>query len=114
MTNIDNIIKLCQKTAMKSPCKYKVSCVLVDRNGNVVSTGFNFMSVNSKKYGTFSIHAEMNALSKVRKPSNNLTAFIYRKNGRPIHPCPTCLNLLRAYGIKNIWHSDGEKLGILK
>ena len=106
--DINKILTACIRAAKKSPCKYKVSCVLVDNRGRIVATGFNFTSTNSKRYGTFSIHAEMQALSKVRKPSTNLTAFIYRKNGRMITPCHSCAVILKAYGITTVWHTAGN------
>ena len=58
--------------------------------------------------GKPTIHAEMDALSKVRKPSNNLTAFIYRRKGKIITPCRACQKLLDTYGIINVWHSAGR------
>lgn len=106
--NISDIMRVAEKVAQKSTCRYKVSCVLVDDNGEVVATGYNHHSAGGRKMGKPTVHAEMDALSKVRKPSNNLTAFIFRKNGRIITPCPCCQALLEAYGIKTVWHTAGQ------
>jgi len=105
---ITELIELAERVAQKSQCRYKVSCILVDKDGDVVATGYNHHASNGRKMGKPTIHAEMDALSKVRKPSTNLTAFIYRKKGRIITPCATCQKLLDAYGIKTIWHSAGR------
>jgi deoxycytidylate deaminase len=104
---ITDLVATASKVAQKSPCRYKVSCILVDDSGNIVATGYNHHG-NGRKMGKPTIHAEMDALSKVRKPSTNLTAFIYRKNGRIITPCKACQVLLDAYGIKTVWHTAGR------
>lgn len=101
--DLDEIMTVAVKTASKSPCKYKISCILVDDNGKIVATGFNHFSINSRKMGKPTVHAEADALNKVMKPSNNITAFIYRKNSRNINPCPACRSLLKAYGVKRVF-----------
>ena len=101
--DLDEILEIAIKTADKSPCRFKVACVLVDNRGRVVATGFNRYSHNGKKMGKNTVHAEVEAISKVRKPSNNLTAFIYRKNGRDIDPCESCSIVLKAYGINKVY-----------
>lgn len=108
---ISEIMQIAERVARKSTCRYKVSCVLVDDNGEVVATGYNHHSSSGRKMGKPTVHAEMDALSKVRKPSTNLTAFIFRKNGRIITPCESCKALLEAYGIKAVWHTAGNDGG---
>jgi deoxycytidylate deaminase len=103
---IDRIIKIAEKTARKSPCRFKVSCILIDHNNQIVATGYNHPT-SGRKMGRWVVHAEVDALNKVRKPSTNLTAFIYRKNGRIITPCHSCQKILKSYGISYIWHSAG-------
>lgn len=104
--NLNEIMKCAIKTANKSKCRFKVSCVLVDKKGKIIATGFNHHAKNGRKMGKQTVHAEVNALSKVKKPSNNLVAFIYRKNGRKINPCESCAIILKAYGIKVIYCSN--------
>lgn len=99
---IQEILELAKRTADKSDVKHKVACILVDDRGNVVTTGYNHHSSRSNRLGRNTIHAECDALSKVRKPSNNLTMFLYRHNNNPIHPCPCCSTLIKAYGIKEV------------
>ena len=35
--DLDEIMAVAVKTALKSPCKYKISCILVDDNGKIVA-----------------------------------------------------------------------------
>lgn len=104
--NLNEIMKCAIKTANKSKCRFKVSCVLVDKKGKIIATGFNHHAKNGRNMGMPTVHAEVDALNKVKKPSNNLIAFIYRKNARKINPCESCSQLLRAYGIKTIYCSN--------
>lgn len=101
--DLDEILIIAKHTANKSTCRFKVSCVLVDKRGRIVATGFNHHAKNGNKMGRPTVHAEVDALNKVRKPSNNLIAFIYRKNSRKINPCPSCEKILIAYGINKIF-----------
>lgn len=100
--SIKDILEVAKKTVEKSDVKHKVACILVDDRGNIVSIGYNHHSSRSKRLGQFTIHAESDALSKVRKPSTNLTAFLYRHNNNPIHCCHCCATLMKAYGIKEV------------
>lgn len=100
--SIKELMDIAKRTADKSDVKHKVSCILIDDNGNIVTTGYNHHSIRSKRLGRNTIHAECDALSKVRKPSSNLTMFLYRHNNNPIHPCPCCVELIKAYGIKEV------------
>lgn len=101
--DLDEIMSVAVMTAMKSPCKYKISCILVDDRGKIVATGFNHHSINGRKMGRPTLHAEADALNKIIKPSYNITAFIYRKNSRNINPCTACKALLKAYGVKRVF-----------
>ena len=106
--DLDEIMDVATREASKSDCKYKVSCILVDRKGNIVAKGYNHHSVGGKM-GKWTVHAEMDAISSgIMKPSRNLIAFIYRRNGRIIHPCEACKALLKAYGITTIYHTNDE------
>ncbi len=101
--NIIELLQLAERVAQKSDVRYKIACLLVDENGEVVATGYNHHSEYPKKMGRMTVHAELDALSKVRKPSKNLTMFLYRNNNNPIHPCPCCSVLIKAYEIKNVF-----------
>ena len=100
--DLNLLFEVAKNTSKKSPCKHKVVCILVDDRDNIVSIGYNHFSSRSKILGKNTIHAECDAVSKVRKPSTNLTAFLYRHNNNPIHSCNCCAILLKAYGIKEV------------
>jgi len=100
-------IEHADKIASKSPCNFKVSCLLIDKKGKIVASGYNHHS-NIRVMGQPTVHAEFDALKKVRKPSTNLVAFIYRKNGRIITPCQSCYKILKAYGIMDVFYTAGE------
>jgi deoxycytidylate deaminase len=102
MTDIMKLLKVAIATSNKSDCKHRVACILVDDRGRIVATGYNHHSVTSKRLNQHTIHAESDALSKVKKDAGNLTAFLYRHNNNPIHPCSCCMVLLNAYGIKDV------------
>lgn len=104
--DLNKIFECAIKTANKSRCRFKVSCILVDKKGKIVATGFNHRINNGRNMGRPTIHAEVDALNKVKKPSNNLIAFIYRKNARKINPCESCAKLLKSYGIKTVYCSN--------
>jgi len=100
--SFNELIKLAELVADKSDVKHKVACILIDEKGDIVATGYNHHSYNSKRLGKRTIHAEMDALSKVRKPSKNLTMLLYRDKNKPINPCACCTVLIKAYGIKKV------------
>lgn len=106
--DLDLVMMTAKKTAEKSPCRFKVSCILVDRKGNIVATGYNHHSINSKRMGRWTVHAEVDALNKVRKPSNNLIAFIYRLRSKKINPCESCSTLLKSYGINTVYCTNED------
>jgi len=108
------ILRVAERTARKSPCRFKVSCILVDQTGDIVATGYNHYGTKKRMMGKPTVHAEVDALNKVRKPSPNLTAFIYRDNGKLITPCKSCQRLLAVYGIRTVWHSIGIGEGMKK
>ena len=102
LMNVMELMNIAIATSNKSDCKHRVACLLVDERGRIVATGYNHHSETSKKLNLHTVHAECDALSKVKKDAGNLTCFLYRHNNNPIHACPCCLVLLKAYGVKKI------------
>lgn len=101
--SFNEMLKIADLIASKSDVKnHKVACILIDENGDIVTTGYNHYSNGSKRLGRRTVHAEMDALSKVRKPSKNLSMILYRNHNRPIHPCACCSTLIKAYSIKKV------------
>lgn len=105
--DLDEVFEVAKKTASKSPCRYKVSCILVDRRGKIIRRGFNHWSTGNKM-GKRTVHAEKDALETCMKPSTGLTAFIYRSGAggatRNINCCDACRSLMKAYGIEKIFY----------
>lgn len=103
----------------RSTCaRREVGCVLVDKEGHVLATGYNGVasgdahcideypcaSVGAES-GTRhdecrAVHAEQNALLQCRDVSLIHTAYC------TTFPCATCLKLLRNTGCKRIVYSD--------
>jgi tRNA(Arg) A34 adenosine deaminase TadA len=100
--DLDKIMTVAVREAKKSSMKHRVSCVLVNDDGDIISKGHNHHSEGSKRLGRRTVHAEVDALKGIRKPSSNLVAFLYRHNNNVIHSCKCCEELLRAYGITKI------------
>lgn len=93
------LIARAEKIASKSPVRVQVAAILINRRtGRIIATGYNNHGRNGRK-GRDTVHAEVAALNKVRKPSSNLIMFLYRKDGKPIHPCHACQEVARAYGV---------------
>jgi len=102
--NEENIWNLVEHEAAKSPCeKRKVGCVIIDADGNVISTGYNF---NTTQYecedsAGFTLpdvmHAEvaaaMGILESAKRP---LTAYVNHQ------PCNSCQDTLGSAGVKNV------------
>lgn len=87
----------------------KVGCVIVDREGKIVSTGYNGMVQGAiEKELTYErplkyeliLHAEMNALIFAKRDLRNCDAYITHG------PCPVCLKLLLQSGIRDIIYED--------
>lgn len=82
-----------------------VGCVIVDRNKNIISTGYNHYVVDrSSKYMTddkpmrylLSVHAEMNALINAKQSLNNCIVYTTHAS------CDNCLKHLISAGVKEI------------
>ena len=87
----------------------KVGCVIVNKNNQLVSTGFNgFVAKCDDSYMTYErplkynliIHAEMNALIFAKIDLINCT--IYSTHG----PCENCLKHILQAGIRKFYYDD--------
>jgi tRNA(Arg) A34 adenosine deaminase TadA len=87
------------KKAMQSQCRFKVSAIGFDHNGNYLGS-----SVNAPRFDKFSggLHAEMRLFARYGK--NLKTVFICRVGNTglllPIDPCSTCASKAKELGIK--------------
>ncbi len=92
---MDNIWKIAVKIAESSNCeKRHVACIIVDDNGTMVSTGYNWHEDGVCDCDTTktAVHAEINAINDIPedKRSDRLYAYITHK------PCDRCESLLRT------------------
>jgi len=103
--DLNFLADVADKIASKSPVRTKVGVVLFDNNGKIVATGFNHRAQGHTRLGNFTVYAEVDALSKVRKPSRNLNMIICRHGKKPIHACETCRKLIEIYEIKKVYQT---------
>ena len=93
-----HIIDLAIKKAKQSDCRYKVSAIGFNKNGDIIGSSSNKHLINRKGC---SLHAEVNLIKKHARSLR--TIIICRTNNRgdilPIQPCRTCSNLANKYGI---------------
>lgn len=124
----DNVIKSCnEKQAMfldralqlarKSTChSQRHGCVIV-RGDDIVAEGYNHTDVHL--YHKFSIHAEVDALSKVKRDRKYLSKcdlYVVRigtdRMGNPLKyskPCHDCSKAIQKSGIRNIYYSSNTE-----
>ena len=109
-------LQLAVRAAQASPCNQKHGAVVV-RGGSVLAIGFNKwrsslvgISLSEDERKNMSIHAEMDALSRV-KNKKGVTIYVARvnKHGNPMfsRPCNNCHNSMLNDGIKRIVFTNG-------
>ena len=118
----DLIDKREKQTASNTKCdKYKHMCVIIDKNGEILISGYNIFKTNSSE----TVHAEAMALqrlySKYGRPKRRFTVdiLVIRTNGGNSKPCVNCLKQMENYShiinIKNIYYSHEDEItGIRK
>lgn len=105
-------LKIAKEISYKSPSKFKLSCLIVDKN-KIVTWGINNMAKthpSCKTWGNFQ-HAELNALIGTSyEKTRGCTAYIYREtlqgNIANSRPCPVCMIALKQAGIKDIIYTS--------
>ena len=112
---MDNISELLIKTALKSNMHHKHGSIIIYRN-KILSTGYNYYNLlNGKIYNNnnnnnyelnkYSIHAEKDAISKIKNKNILKYCKIYViriKNINELehgYPCNMCIDLLKKYGL---------------
>jgi len=85
--------------AKRSPCRYKISCIGLNKQGQPIVYSSN--SPRFKKVGG-SVHAEMAMMKRYPKVVRTIVLVRVSKSGclLPIDPCPTCARKARELGIK--------------
>jgi dCMP deaminase len=113
----DYFLKKAATYAVRSNVKnHKHGCVIV-KDGEVIADGFNH-HVNHYEH-TFTIHAEVDALTKVKKLKNILSEcelYVVRIGtdlmGNPLkysRPCVNCTKAILKAGIKKVYFSTDDE-----
>jgi deoxycytidylate deaminase len=95
--------------------QYLVGACIV-RSGHVLSIGYNKNKTHPMMGKFRHLHAEVDALLKVKDRDTLRGSDIYvtrqNKNGRVglAKPCSTCMGHLRSFGVRNVYYtgSNGE------
>jgi deoxycytidylate deaminase len=104
--------KLALETAQKSPCKKrKVGAVIVDPSGNVISTGYNYNTLEypceDRKGVTYSTvkHAEISAINSagILTDLGGCTMYVTHT------PCKNCQEAIDEEGLKTVVVTDFMK-----
>ena len=121
---IDKRIQITQ-TACECDNKenFKHICAILDKNGNILSIGYNTYHTNQKD----TEHAEVMAMRKLTeklramrtKKKYEVSLFVMRTNCRSSKPCANCVNVMEDYSryftIRNVFYTDETvDLGIRK
>jgi len=87
------------KKAQKSICRYKISAIGFDKNGNILGSTFNRPRFFRKSGG---IHAEIALLQKYKKKLKTIIICRVNNKGKllQIKPCNNCKNIFKKLGIK--------------
>jgi deoxycytidylate deaminase len=99
--------------SLRSTCKkYKVACIIVNADEkNIISFGYNGTPTNrihcendenEEHFGETELHAEINALAKIRGEYTDLDIWVTHK------PCLACaktiISFKKRYGISRIYY----------
>ncbi|AAC96568.1 cytidine and deoxycytidylate deaminase [Paramecium bursaria Chlorella virus AN69C] len=107
MTRLDEAIESAIEQAKRSTGPFKHGCVVLSGK-KIISEGHNH---TRKQIGTFSVHAEMDALWKIYDSDlyEHKKAVIVRVNdsGKLANsrPCVICMAALQQHGVKTIVYS---------
>lgn len=114
-TDNPEIIRRLHKKCMQSPSQYKISCVALNKKGDVIGyTSNKFRKDSIDPLIGSGLHAEAAALAKFY-PFGIKTLLIMRiGNGGdilPIDPCEDCLKMARKLGvtIRSVMPGNGAK-----
>lgn len=103
--------------AARSPVKnHRHGCIIV-KDGEIVAEGFNYHTNHFEH--KFTIHAEVDALLKLKKNKKILSEcelYVVRIGtdlmGRPLkysRPCPDCTRAILKAGVKRVYFSTDEE-----
>lgn len=108
------MFELARKLSYRSPSRFKLGCVIADKN-RVVGVGFNDMGKSHPKTldPWKTLHAEVHALIGLDIDcSKGCNAYVYRetRDGRPANakPCNGCKTALKLAGIKKVYYTTSN------
>ena len=93
--------KAARKKAFRTPCKFRVSAICLDKRGRVLGIASNLPRLSKKGGG---IHAEMAALQKWGVSIDKIMLLRFGGGGDllPIDPCENCKRILAKLKISVI------------
>lgn len=102
--------------------RVNIGAVVVTRK-TIISSGFNQMKSHPRqkelnklrpvyKHDCSAVHAEMNALAKMRKVPSGAVLYISRHDRQGhdaiCRPCPACMSVIKEKGIRTIVYNTNE------
>ncbi len=95
------------RTAMLSPCNYRISAVAFDKKGDVLGNTFNtfrngdVFAGDQHRTGA-GLHAEARLMKRYGKNIKTILIMRIGNSGNilPIDPCPACKRMAKKLGIK--------------
>lgn len=92
-------LRMAQKKAANSSCRYRVLAIGLSRKGDLVGCATNYPRYTDEGG---SVHAEINLLRKFGPKIRKIILLRVGAKGDllPIHPCETCAKVLEKEGIK--------------
>lgn len=96
--------------ATHSYCK-KQHGALVTKGSRIMASGWNIPKTHPANPTQRSVHAEASAIISMKNSPKGCTLFSFRsKAWRRSKPCPDCMNLIKAVGIKYIVYSTETEI----
>lgn len=113
----DYFLKYAAKIAEKSIMEHKHGAIIVHEN-TIIATGYNY--VYEHMCHNNSIHAEVDALMKVKSKGKNILGetemYVVRIGSRRLQrplkyskPCCDCQKAIRKYGIPRVYYSTNDE-----
>jgi deoxycytidylate deaminase len=94
--------------------RHKIAAIVVHKN-NVLSVGYNRPFGDIPHEGTWSIHAEIDAVTKAFKVypeyrlDGDLILYVARKGNKNAKPCEDCQKFLFDHRVREVYFSTGSK-----
>jgi len=118
--NLDKLIKLAKKLALKSTHpRHKMSCIVFKRN-TLLSFGINAIKTHPKsKDPHHMIHAELNAILDIdERDLDGASVLVYRERRcggcGMAKPCQSCEAMLKAVGVKEVYYTTEKEVKFFK